>query len=362
MAIMMLGAGEDIRHGPSIAASPTGKLHAVWRGSDGGINYRRWRGGVWEAAMLLPAAAADNYHPAIAVNASGNAFAVFTTRQKDIDPNTYSVFFTRRKGKSWTPARQVSREPYAQLPRLAIGADGVIHIVYSSSPSGQLGKIYYTRGDGEQWLTPISPSGWAGLRPEIAVDSKGAPHLVWNAPDDPYGILYVRAQGNGWAPPLEVANGMHQQVPALAIDGQDRVHITWTKGDNNTLGYAQIKDGVKTMQLNNAQGGALKLSYWSRVTTDCLNHAHVAFQGKLDANQPWQVYERVFDGTNWGSPALVDAPGQSSPLQVPDISAGGNLLGAVWWNSGQNEIRASVETLDCGGVLSPTPPDLEDDD
>lgn len=346
MAALLVGTGHEARHAPCVAVNTRGKVHLLWRGSDQKIHYRQGNGVDWDEESILPTPAPDNYFQSLAVGLKGLVHVVFTTRQPDSDPNTYSVFYVRRVGRQWEEPLQVSTEPYAQVPRIAFGPDATLHVLYQSSPSGQPSRILYSRGKARTWDTPRVID--EGLRPELAVDASGTIHAVWNAALTPYGIRYARCGSDGrWTQPVDIAAGSEQQIPTLAIDSQRRVHVVWYKGDDDTLSYAQITVDGKILVSTNLQSSLFKLSTWPRICVDCLDRVHVVFQGKTAPTDVWRVYHRVLEGSQWRDVARLDAPELPGQQQVPDISAQANRLASIWWQSDLNEYYADVREIEC---------------
>lgn len=75
--------------------------------------------------------------------------------------------------------------------------------------------------------------------PDIAIDSQGNQHLVYNAHSE--GIFYrMRSPGGNWSPPYEVQNPAESTTNAfLVVDSQDTVHVVWGVLTPNQLFYKQ---------------------------------------------------------------------------------------------------------------------------
>ncbi len=342
------GEQEGLGHGPALAVNAVGRVHAAFTAPDGKIHYARWTGSAWTAEEILPLPAAQNYFQHIAAAPNGKPHVVMTSKL-GANSNSYAILYTTRKAKAWIEPEQVSAEPGAQVPCIAIGADQTRHVVYYSL---QTGKIHYTRNEGNGWSAPQALAD--GIRPEIAVDANGVAHLVWMRAKTPYGVVYARRGADGnWSAPINVARAGEQQIPTLAVDATGRVSIVWYRGaaGTNTLSFAQIApDGVITRQTN--VQGDFAFAHWPRIAVDCANRVHIVYQAKVAANKPWRVYQRVFDGATWSDPARLDSPEQAFECQVPDISANGTTLAVGWYSSGSKECFADVTQLECGAPVS----------
>ncbi len=348
MARMRLGSENEFKHSPSVAVNAGGKVHAVYRGTDEKIHYRRWTRKGWDAEETLPSPAPKNYHAHVVAAPDGTPHVVFMGELGN-GSASYAIFYTARRDKVWSEPVRLSSEAGAQVPRLAIGADGVMHIVYSSFGTN---KFYYTHNRGGGWRTPQQAG--SGLVPEIAVGADGAAHVVWMAPKKPYGIFYARVALDGtWSAPVKIAKKHEQQLPTLALDSQGRVHIAWYRGDNGTnrLAYARLDADGSKQTLADAQG-TLALATFSRIGVDCADRVHLVYQAKTSPSEVWRVYRRVLEGEAWSEPARLDVPPLDGQCQVPDVSANGKILALAWCDSDTDSCYADVMAIECGGTLS----------
>lgn len=358
---MLLGASEGGKRPLSVAANANGKAHVLYTGRDNQIHYRRWTGEDWKPDELLPAPGPQNYHPHIASGVKGAPHAVFVS-QLGADSSSYVVVYTTRKAHVWLPPVELSGEAGAQLPHIAIGPDNVLHVIYNTFAAASP-QIYYTHSSSSGWTKPQAIG--LGFYPELTVDIQGAVHVAWNGD---VGILYSRRDPSGaWSSPSLIASGKKQQTPVLAPDSAGNVHLAWQSRDktNLTLTYARIAPDGQLNITNRVQGGDFRLIYWPRIAADCNNRARLVYQAKLTntGQEPWAVYERVFDGLRWSEPRRLDDPPNNDSNQVPDVHAAGATLVTAWWDRTAFEVYGAVTTLDCPpepGVPTPTPEPDED--
>lgn len=148
-------------------------------------------------------------------------------------------------GRRWT-LQQVTHAPFhARYPTLVVGPDSTVHLAWTQYDDG-VGKVYYSRRTArEGWSPPIKVSpgnAYAGI-PALAVDPKGAVHLVWYGirPERPpvptrhgsiYEILYTAGSAGRWREPVVISPGIPDSVnPALTIDDTGRLHSAWYQYD-----------------------------------------------------------------------------------------------------------------------------------
>ena len=122
--------------------------------------------------------------------------------------------------------------------KLARTSDNVLHCVYTRLDSMHY-QIYYSYSidDGETWNeVALTAESYNQTDPGIATDSNDYLHVVWQgchsgSPDHPQ-IRYIK-YASIWG---EIDNitediGWDQRTPAIAIDGNDNLHVVWQKSD-----------------------------------------------------------------------------------------------------------------------------------
>ena len=78
-------------------------------------------------------------------------------------------------------------------------------------------------------------------RPDMAVDSRGLIHLVYQSGVDnisPVLIYYIKQlEGGGWSTPLRLSDSTENQFssPQIAIDSRDNIHVVWEGEDLRTF-------------------------------------------------------------------------------------------------------------------------------
>jgi hypothetical protein len=354
MSAILLGNGDGALGAPVVSVNANGKVHTMYRGTDGQIHYRRWNGSAWDAEEIVPSPAAKNYQPHVASAPNGWANAVFVGEMGQ-GSESYAVLYTMRRGKKWSAPVRLSAESYAQLPRLAIAADGTMHVVYNRF--GQtFQEIYYTRYDGATWSKPqVIGSGFA---PDLALDANGEVEVVWN---DQAKLFHAHRGADGtWSAPQRIKAGDRPQTPSIVFDATGIGHVVaqGRDGANQTLVHSQRAVDGKFPRAKRVPVGNLLLTMYPRLTVDCVNRLRLVYQGKaiISGSEPWRVFQSIWDGTAWSAPTRLDTPPMNSINQVPDIHANGEVLAAVWWarRGTALEMYADAQTLDCGASVSMT--------
>lgn len=134
--------------------------------------------------------------------------------------------------------------------RIAVDAEGTVHIIYFEEDGGRL--MYATDATGS-WVTEtIAEQGLAGRASSIAVDSEGAVHVSYVGGDvDGYGdLMYATNEGGSWDSQV-IDDGYVVGHTSIAIGLQDNVHISYHTGHdelNDSLRYATDASGAWSVE------------------------------------------------------------------------------------------------------------------
>lgn len=356
---------------PSVAIDASGYQHYVWWTSTGNIQYSRCtsQGGKGcSSPENLPASGAS-YYPSIAIDPQGRPNVVFETKVSD--GKGYAIYWTRKQGSSWSNPQRLGTEPYSELPDIAIGPGGVIHVIYQSKQD-KTGYVYYTKSSGgfefqaaqelgtEQSDAPIAEFGKLaekgkapeavegsqlsnGLYPRIAADQNDNAHVVWNLPS-PYGIKY-RYQTNGnFGASITVANGSQKdQTPDITVAPNGSVGIVWSTYDDFNAAFAEYKNGNKETSVNDIDDG-LAQSLWPKISSDCKGTFHFAFQGSPTTDSAWNIYHRTYDPASNSLTGRETIANIAASEQTPSIDTT-NIAAIVYANTTNGIIDAATSNL-----------------
>lgn len=379
---------------PSVAIDSDGAIHyAWWNPNSTTIQYRKCTGlgsNTCGATENLPRPFAS-YFPSIAINPTNNR-PVVVWEAKDPSPH-YSVYFSQRGNNGWSAAKKVSSQTYSELPDVAVGPDGLIHVIYQSKSSdGTQGFIYYSESpDGNNFNAPQilaqvqvteplptvsdaliqgnlgiqGPLGGiklaSGFAPRIAVDANGLAYGVWNAPS-PYGVILRHQDGSGgWTNPKTVSSGHKDQTPDVTVNQNGIVGIVWAEFSGGQVSFAEYDSNSQDFIQHDVDGG-LTNSFYPKISSDCNGIFHFAFQGGTGSN--WDIYHRTYDPSSnqFGGRETIASGGTQQ--QTPAIET--STIGAIVYNNATSITDASTRSLGitCGPpgptntpTSSPTPTD-----
>ncbi len=239
----LIEAGDGFAEYPQIAIDASGNALAVWRQSDG-ANYniysnRYSAGSGWGIAELIETGDGQAYFPQIVIDASGNALAVWFQH----DGTRYNIWSNRYSADSgWNAAAAVLIETGdgdAEFPQIAIDASGNALVVWRQS-DGTNYNIYsnrYSAGSGWGIAELIEAGDGQAESPQIAIDASGNALAVWVQTDGTYNSVYSNRYSaeSGWdaaeAELIEDGNDGDAYNPQIAIDASGNALAVWRQYD-----------------------------------------------------------------------------------------------------------------------------------
>jgi len=183
--------GTSVQSSPAIAVDPAGNAYAVWADerddvSDIFFSYRP-AGGNWGTNVKVndDSGSAWQSEPDIAVDASGNAYAVWTDARHLDQYDTYVYFSYRPAGGTWSPNVQVGRGGVADqyTPKIAVDPMGYSHAIWTEERSIPPDIYSSVRSPGGEWGINVKVNDDMyydnNTFPAIVVDSRGNVYAVW---------------------------------------------------------------------------------------------------------------------------------------------------------------------------------------
>jgi hypothetical protein len=224
---------------PQIAVDAAGDATAVWSRFDGaetGTNSivqaaSRPAGGVWGPAVDLSAAGRNSERPQIALDAAGDATAVWRRYDGfDFIAETSS----RPAGGAWSVPEPLSAPgESAEALELAGNAAGDAAAVWRRRSGADFVVECASRPAGGSWeaATGVSSSGEDADNPQVALDAAGGLTAVWLH----HAATYIaesasRPVGGSWGAPVELSDpGKSAQALQLAVGLGGEAIAIWTR-------------------------------------------------------------------------------------------------------------------------------------
>ncbi|MBI5739468.1 MAG: hypothetical protein HZA16_02005 [Nitrospirae bacterium] len=227
---------------PRVAMDSQGNATAVWYQYDGtryNILAKRYTAGTgWGAAALIETDNAGNaYYPQVAMDAQGNATAVWY----QYDGTRFNIWAGRyTAGTGWGAAVLIETDNAgnAYYPQVAMDARGNATAVWQQS-SGARTDIWansYMSGTG--WGAAVlieTDNAGSAEYPQVAMDAQGNATAVWQqsvgARTDAWANRYKAGTGWGAAVLIETGNAGSAEYPQVAMDTQGNAMAVWRQYD-----------------------------------------------------------------------------------------------------------------------------------
>jgi len=339
-----------------VAVDANGDAVAVWRRSNGTNELieaaSRQAEGTWQAPVQLSATGQNAYGPQVAIDAQGDAVAVWGRSNGAL---TIIQASSKPAGGAWeTPVDLSVPGEEAIDPQVAVDPQGEAVAVWERSNGENEIVQAASRPAGGAWQTPVdlSVTGENGVFPQVAVDPQGEAVAVWersNGTTSRFIEAASRPPGGTWQVPVHIsAAGEKAYGPQVALDAQGDAVAVWQRY-NGTDYVVQAAGG--------AAGGAWEAPVDLSAAGEETVAQQVAIDTKGDAVAVWQHY----NGTNWLIAAAsrlaggawqppVDLSATGENAYSPQVAIDPEGAAVAVWN--QSAVQAASGTVG-GGWQAP---------
>jgi hypothetical protein len=392
---------DAISYNPAVAVDSSNTVHVVWWdytvgpwGTDSEIMYANYTIATgWSNATIISDGFGGVYwndgnslNPAVAVDGSNTVHVVwydFTNGGWGTDSEIMHAEFTIATG--WSNATIISdgfggvywNDGDSQFPAVAVDSSNTVHVVwhdYTDSVWGTDIEIMYTNytiATGWSNATVIS-DGFGGVYwndgisfdATLAIDGDNAVHVVWHDYTvGPWGtdaeIMSAKhTTAMGWSNATIISDGQNgiywndgsSRDAAIAIDGDNVVHVVWIDDTNGAWGTDRE---IMYAKFPTATGWSLPLVisdghnniFWNdgasndpEIVVDGNNVIHVVWEDQTDdgwGTDSEIMYTEFTTVTGWSLP-LVISDGYSGDYwndgasAAPSIAAGTTAVHVVW--------------------------------
>lgn len=313
----------------------------------------------WLAPVKLSATGQNAERPQVAVDARGDAVAVWT--RLDEETGFYVVEAAGRPAGSgaWQSAVRVSNTgKQAATPVVGVDAAGDAVVAWESFDGAEYAVEEATRtGLSGTWGTPLPLKKLGGALqpgPGLAVDGKGDAVVVWDRTEASKGIVEAAARpasASSWQGALLSEEAEVNYGARVAIDAEGEATAVWEE-----------KEGVRYIAAASAAVGGK----WSKRTLVSppvnTNEARVAVNQRGDVVVAWErlvseeqveVATRAAGSAKWSKPVALTEPesGKGEPAKQQVAIDGQGDAVAVWsrlTTTGHDFVEASLGKVSTG--------------
>ncbi len=239
---------------PQAAVDAAGDATAVWMIQEGGSLVARTAykpaGGSWQAPEALTAKGEEGGDPQIALDAHGDALAVWT---KAVGYDNVVRGAYRPAGGSWQAPADISAESEdAQYPQVALDGSGDALVAWGGDTNTLGGYVrakatYRPATGGWEATAILSEDGGNAFPTDLAFDQQGNAVVVWErstAADNIVQSDYRPAGEGAWQEPTSLsAEGRKSFDPVVVLDAEGEAKaaqgdatVVWTSGEGEYCG------------------------------------------------------------------------------------------------------------------------------
>jgi hypothetical protein len=235
--------GEDISE-PRVAVDAHGQAVAVWEARNG-LGYVaqgsiRPAGGEWHSATRISAEGESIGSPQVAIDAHGDAIAVW----EDTAEAVIKGAIHPAAAVVWGTAHRISGAGEAENPHVALDRRGDAVAVWEAWPAGADSSVIQANTrpvSAGKWQTPVELSvpgeeGANALYPQVAVDARGDATALW-VHEDVITSASRSAATAAWGAPVHLSPGGSEVIAegvGFAVAPHGSAIVVWAGGNGST--------------------------------------------------------------------------------------------------------------------------------
>jgi hypothetical protein len=343
---------------PQVAVDSAGNFVAVWRRFDG-ANYviqtaERPAGGAWSGPLQLSAGGQNAEAPQLAVDAAGDAVAVWS---RSNGPNYIVQRATKPTGGGWGAPLDLSAPGRdAKAPQVAVDGAGRFVAVWSRSTGLATAVVQSATGvPGGAWSGPDDLSNIGrNDEPQIAVDSGGDAVAVWSHYEAGLTLIQgaVRPAGGAWEPPLPLSAPVGTaEKPQVALDAAGRAIAVWRRDD----GAGYLIESAQRPSVGgwfppaplSAPGANAEAP---QIAVDAAGNAVTVWSREVGGLSNTVIQAAIQSaGGAWQSPIDVSPPGELAEAPQVGFDAAGTAV-ALWTSAKTNPNVVRTSSRSPGGA------------
>jgi hypothetical protein len=294
---------------------------------------------VWTGVSNISEEGQSAYAPEVAVDAAGDATAVWTRNNGSNDVVQTAI---KPAGGSWgSPATLSEAGQEASEPQIAVAPSGGAIAVWARYDGSDDVVQAVVKPAGGSWGSPttLSEAGENATEPQIAVDGAGDATVVWRRYDGSDDVVQavVRPAGGSWGSSATLSEaGENATEPHVAVDGTGDATVVWRRFDgSNYVVQAAVKPAGETWGATSTVSEVGREASQPQVAVDAAGGATVVwtrYDGlSYGGYSNYDVQAAVKPaGAAWEEPVAVSEESQEEGLE-PQVAmdAAGNAT-AIW--------------------------------
>ena len=226
----------------------------------------------------------------------------------------------KEKEKEWKLTTIDDPGDVGQFSSLAIDSNNKLHVTYFDATNEDLKYATYDT-TASSWSPPITAGGGVGVGQysSLAIDSNDKLHVTYF--DIFNGNLMCATYNTvGWGAGKEVdSSGYVGRYSSLAIDSNDKLHVTYFDATNGNLMYATYDTTTASSWIRTTvDSSGSFVGQFSSLAIDSNDKLHVTYYGPYNGDLMYGTYDTT--ASSWNpitvDSALTTGPGEYSSLAI----------------------------------------------
>jgi len=355
---------------PSLAIAADGSAWVAWQVyQDGGDRVlvahstAAASGPAWSAPEALTSAGQDIFRTAIAQDARGRMWVVWSARAGE----AWDLVASVHDGRAWSAPRKLTNGNGPNFfHKLVRDRAGNLHLVWVAHQN-TASHVMWSKLAGDSWPPPVEVSGASAWMPDAAADSKGNLWVAWDSyRTGNYDIFLRRIGADGALGPIQqvTRSPRFQAHASVAVDNADRAWLAWDESGAN-WGKDWARDdtwrGTTLYTDRRPRVAVLENGKWSqpadpmaamparyhryvetpKLTVDGAGRIWLALEARISTaqnrsdwwanNGRWQMFLTAYEGDRWrpAAPLPLSSTRPDGAFRMAPGSAG---VWQVWAN------------------------------
>jgi hypothetical protein len=354
-----VSAPSSLAGAPQAAFDRDGNTLAVWERSDGNHLFvqaasRSRLSGRWSLPQDLSRAGGDSLFPQIAIDADGNALAVWL-RSTNGFWSVEAAF--RPRGSPWQPPETIDREPAGAVsPQVVFDPRGNAVAAWAALVGTSWSIMTADRPRGGGWGKPeaLALAGdYPRVRLRLAVDGRGSAIAVWEGLHELHSVIQAAVRSTprqAWSGVRDLSDDSSDAVsPQLAVDGRGDVAVVWTRTNGkNWVVQASLHPAGRPWEPARTLSSAGRDAVAPGVGLDARGDAIAVWTRSNGSNTIVQASYRFQPAGMWSPPTSMSATGGDAVAPVVALDARGNAT-VVWSRFDGRSFAAQASGYDASG-------------